>query len=283
MNLAWSRAVRHLGVVSIRPAPPHSKNMNASKRFGFLAAVVTLAGFLRPFCQELRSQPTFDALTFGPGMNVVSVCSPPPGWTFVPTTDLRVVAVGCLPESLPEVEVRFWAGTNQVIGSYLIEAVPEHGYIVAYQPADLILKAGAPYSISIWGDGIGVQMFERQSYDGTATFSTSPFISHFACFQVSTNNNVWNPWPNSSGSSELLLLGPTFQFQVLRQLWLYVANASLILSWPTQSVSYAVQQSADITTPMWVTLTNAPVVAGSNNQITIPEPSGTRFFRLVSQ
>jgi hypothetical protein len=283
MNLLWLSTVRHLSIVSVRPTSPHSKHMNASKRFGFLAAVVTLAGFLRPFSQELHSQPTFDALTFGPGINVVGVCSPPPGWTFVPTTDLRVVAVGCLPESLREVEVRFWAGTNQVIGSYLIEAVPEQGYIVAYQPADLTLKAGAPYSISIWGDGIGVQMFQRQSYDGTATFSTSPFISHFACFQVWTNNNVWSPWPSALGNSDMLSLGPTFQFQVLRQLCLCVTNATLILSWPTQSVSYAIQQSADITTPIWVTLTNAPVVAGSNNEIAIPEPGGTRFFRLVSQ
>ena len=258
--------------------------MKTSKRSTVLAMVVLLANLLRPFCQELHSQATLNALTFGPGINDVGYLGLATGWTFVPTTDLRVLAVGGgLPTQGSSLEVAFWDGTNQIIASYSILVQPPGGNGVLYQPvAGLTLKEGAAYGISTLGADLPVQVFSRQGADGDATYSTSPFISHFGNFEVSTNN-VWNPVPSWTDNSDWLYLGATFQFQVLRQLSVYMVSNGLVLSWPTQSVLYAVQQSVDVTTNYWLTLTNAPLIVGSNNQIAIPKPTGTRFFRLISQ
>jgi hypothetical protein len=55
------------------------------------------------------------------------------------------------------------------------------------------------------------------------------------------------------------------------------------LSWPTPSAAFLVQQSAELYTPKWMTLTNAPVTIGSQNQVIIAPPQETMFYRLVSQ
>jgi hypothetical protein len=54
-----------------------------------------------------------------------------------------------------------------------------------------------------------------------------------------------------------------------------------LLSWPTNSVGFALQQNSDLTTTNWVNVTNSISLAGTNNQV-IAEPfDGCNFFRLV--
>ena len=57
----------------------------------------------------------------------------------------------------------------------------------------------------------------------------------------------------------------------------------LLLSWPTPTGAFAVQQNPDLNPAHWTTLTNASIVVGSQNQVTLPRPQGTMFYRLVSQ
>jgi hypothetical protein len=71
--------------------------------------------------------------------------------------------------------------------------------------------------------------------------------------------------------------------QVFPQLRVSETTTNVMLSWPTQSLRFAIQQSRDMSAANWVTLTNAPIVTSSNSQIDIPKPTGTTFFRLVSQ
>jgi hypothetical protein len=56
-----------------------------------------------------------------------------------------------------------------------------------------------------------------------------------------------------------------------------------ILSWPTPSFAFSVQQNPGLNPSNWVTLTNQSVVVGSQNQVTIPTGGGTRFYRLILQ
>ena len=56
-----------------------------------------------------------------------------------------------------------------------------------------------------------------------------------------------------------------------------------ILSWPTPSLAFAVQNNLGLNPANWVTLTNQPVVVASQNQVTVPAPNGTTFYRLVLQ
>jgi hypothetical protein len=59
--------------------------------------------------------------------------------------------------------------------------------------------------------------------------------------------------------------------------------SALILSWPTPTPAFALQENADLRTTNWVTLTNTPIVVGSKNQITIMPSNANVFYRLVSQ
>lgn len=58
---------------------------------------------------------------------------------------------------------------------------------------------------------------------------------------------------------------------------------TLLLSWPTPTPAFAVQQSSDLRTTNWVTFPTTAVVVTGRNQVTIPKPSASRFYRLVSQ
>jgi hypothetical protein len=239
---------------------------------------IVLSGFLEQAC----AQTAFNALTFGGGTADVGYFAPSPGWTFVPTVDLRVVAVGPVGDGI---EIDFWDSTNQVIATYLSSQQNYQSNGVSYQLVDgLTLKAGFPYSISqsnVSG-AYPVRFYSRTGADGYAVFSLSPFLKWGANFGVTTNN-LWFPVPGPTNNVDWLYFGPTFQFQVLRQLDFREVGANVVFSWPTQSVSYAVQQNSGFNTTNWVTLTNTPAVVGSENQVTIPKPNGTMFYRLTSQ
>jgi hypothetical protein len=60
-------------------------------------------------------------------------------------------------------------------------------------------------------------------------------------------------------------------------------DTSIICSWSVPSPAFAVQESPDLNPAHWTTLTNSSVVVGSQNEVTIPEPQGTMFYRLASQ
>lgn len=231
------------------------------------------------------AQSTFDALAFGPGIPNVGYINPSTGWAFVPTTDLRVVAVGCLPMQGSSVEIAFWQGTNQIIANYPIALQGGQTGDVVYQSVDgITLSAGSQYAVSVVNPGaLPVNVYSRQGADGYQEFSTSPYIGQFEDFQVSTNNQ-WSPLPAPpANNSDWLFFGPTFQFQLLHQLSFAATVTNLLLSWPTQSVAYAVQQNRDFNSTNWVTLTNLPVVMGSQNQVTLAKPQATMFYRLLAQ
>jgi hypothetical protein len=56
---------------------------------------------------------------------------------------------------------------------------------------------------------------------------------------------------------------------------------SLVFSWPFTNSPYRLQSSSSLSSSSWVTLTNAPVNAGTNNQIVLPLSTNAQFFRLT--
>jgi hypothetical protein len=56
---------------------------------------------------------------------------------------------------------------------------------------------------------------------------------------------------------------------------------SLVFTWPFTNSPYRLQSTASLMNPHWVTLTNAPVNIGTNNQIILPVSAGMQFFRLT--
>jgi hypothetical protein len=57
-----------------------------------------------------------------------------------------------------------------------------------------------------------------------------------------------------------------------------VAGTGLNFSWPAQG-SFVVQQTADLSNPDWVTVTNVP----TDGQVTLPPPANTTYYRLLGQ
>jgi hypothetical protein len=56
---------------------------------------------------------------------------------------------------------------------------------------------------------------------------------------------------------------------------------SLVFSWPYTNSPYRLQANASLLASNWVTLSNAPVNVGTNNQITLLAPAVTQFYRLT--
>lgn len=59
---------------------------------------------------------------------------------------------------------------------------------------------------------------------------------------------------------------------------------NVALSWPVSDLmtnSYSLQQNSSLASTNWMTLTNVPVVAGGQSQVSVPASSGLAFFRLL--
>ena len=69
-------------------------------------------------------------------------------------------------------------------------------------------------------------------------------------------------------------------------LWLSIVHTNadtVLLSWPASISNCLPQQSSVCATTDWATLTNTPITVGFNNQVTIPAPTNSMFYRLVVQ
>jgi hypothetical protein len=58
---------------------------------------------------------------------------------------------------------------------------------------------------------------------------------------------------------------------------------ALVFTWTSPTAGFVLQANALLGTTNWVTLTNAPVSVGSSNQIVLPVPVSSRFYRLTLQ
>jgi len=58
---------------------------------------------------------------------------------------------------------------------------------------------------------------------------------------------------------------------------------NVLLSWPSPTGSFAIQQNFDLNPAHWTTLPNVSVVVGSQNQVNLSRPQGNMFYRLITQ
>ena len=57
--------------------------------------------------------------------------------------------------------------------------------------------------------------------------------------------------------------------------------SDVTLRWPTGLVNFGLESTDQLlATNTWVSVTNTPVVAGSDNTVTFTDPPGSSFFRL---
>jgi len=55
---------------------------------------------------------------------------------------------------------------------------------------------------------------------------------------------------------------------------------SVLISWPSPSTGFVLQQNADLTTSNWVAVAQTPVDNGTNVTVIIYPPTGSWYFRL---
>ena len=58
------------------------------------------------------------------------------------------------------------------------------------------------------------------------------------------------------------------------------AIQTVLIAWPTNAIGFVLQQNPVLGTTNWVTVTNSPVVVGSEKQVTLPASEGGAFYRL---
>ena len=62
-----------------------------------------------------------------------------------------------------------------------------------------------------------------------------------------------------------------------------VSPSSVLVGWPAPSDGFVLQQNTNLATTNWVTVTNSPVVANGEKQVTVSPTVGNRFYRLKYQ
>ena len=58
------------------------------------------------------------------------------------------------------------------------------------------------------------------------------------------------------------------------------ATNALVLAWLDAFTGFVLQQNTNVTTTNWVAVTNPPVVANGEKQVTVSPLAGTRYYRL---
>ncbi len=56
---------------------------------------------------------------------------------------------------------------------------------------------------------------------------------------------------------------------------------SIVISWPSTAAGFQLQQAATIVSPGWANFSGSTNDDGTTKSVTIPPPSGNRFFRLA--
>jgi hypothetical protein len=200
--------------------------------------IVFLFSFLNFGAPQLTfAQGTLNALNIAPGPGVVGITPGGVGWSFVPTTDLIVTGISA---TAPQVD--FWLGTNQNIARYYYEDPYSNGQpsFNAGAPtnfqaiSNLLLSAGQTYFISTQYTNftryVDTFLYSLNGTNGITAFTTSPCISQFASYLLSTNGQ-WSPAVTPPDNSIYAFMGPNFQFQVVPEpatahLW---ATAAVVL------------------------------------------------------
>jgi hypothetical protein len=59
-----------------------------------------------------------------------------------------------------------------------------------------------------------------------------------------------------------------------------VSPSSVLVSWPAPANGFVLQQNTNVTTTNWVAVTNPPVVANGEKQVTVSPLVGNRYYRL---
>jgi len=132
--------------------------------------------------------------------------------------------------------------------------------------------------INIWNTNAGVSFEQAKASGLTNAWAQSGIIyvsplGGWPCCDPPCGS------PTLYGLTSLRLNGPYQPPQLI----MTISGGKMQLSWPVGLGNFAVAQNLDLNTTNWTILSTVPSVTYSTNYISIPVPTTTTFFRLVSQ
>jgi hypothetical protein len=233
-------------------------------------------------------------LPTGPVTDVAVMESGGAGWSFVPTTNLLLTAVGYLNTTGvggdPNAVVSIWAGTNALLASYtgITNAFTPAGEIISAGVAPLALTAGQTYTIAVYTAPLATVLWSGYLHDNTGWIVNAPFavaaqLSQYQAWLLNTDG-TFTPFEDSPLNQQILWLGPTFTYRigVLGPTLTIGRSGSngVQLSWPTNAAGFVLQSSSWVQ-GAYTTMTNLPVLTGTNYSTTLPATNAAAFYRLV--
>ncbi len=179
---------------------------------------------------------------------------------------------------------------------------------------NMLLLDGSPGTTTIaWTETVSVMTNAQYDYSGWAT-SSDPYNVPTLQFSIngiqvgseitlSTNSGqwqqflaVWNSGATNSATLAVVDENPMgyaygndfalddFSFSLVRPS-LSIALSSLnsvLISWPSPSTGFVLQENADLTTTNWTTNSYPMTTINGTNSIAITSPTGNLFFRLTN-
>lgn len=132
--------------------------------------------------------------------------------------------------------------------------------------------------------GIGTNnLFSLQAkYIPTNQFSTSRLID-VSAWAGTTNELFFGFLGGTSTNATLQIQNIQFYSFQQPQLNIVPMNGAKLLAWPTTAAGYVIESTPSLTSPVWETTTNVPVIFGGSYIFTNYWSDQTRFFRLRSQ
>ena len=104
-------------------------------------------------------------------------------------------------------------------------------------------------------------------YSITGTIG-QPLVGEITNANYSVQSGFWGVWTSISTPSAPLRIFRT-------------ATNAVVVAWPANLSGYSLRQSPDVNASNWSSVTNSVTVLGDENQVIIPNPVGSRFFRLA--
>jgi hypothetical protein len=100
-------------------------------------------------------------------------------------------------------------------------------------------------------------------------------------------NVSWSDIATSADGSMLAAAGygPIYIWQEIPALSITRSSAEVFISWPASAAAarFELQQSVGLSISTWTNVPTTPNVTNSQNQVVLPVPTDTRFYRLFSR
>jgi hypothetical protein len=125
--------------------------------------------------------------------------------------------------------------------------------------------ASAPVGLALNAGQYGSTFFP----EGTLTFSNA---IPFSLIEITVGPN---PWGTVNFMADNITITTILQLNILRS-----TTNTVVVSWPTNSTGFVLQQNSILGTTNWVNTDHAVDVVGSQNQVIISPLTGDTFYRL---